>query len=122
MFTDLPTNEAMNTLTLHRVRYVKGRRELGQWTGDTPRHMAQRIDSFVQHFGRRPLSQLTCRAIEAWMGDIAHLAPASRAAYLSAVRGFTAWMVAEGTCERSVITSVAAESAVTAGGLNASKR
>lgn len=30
------------------------------------------------------------------MGDIAHLAPASRAAYLSAVRGFSAWMVDEG--------------------------
>jgi integrase/recombinase XerC len=58
--------------------------------------MAQRIASLEHHFGRRPLTQLTRRAIEAWLASIHHLAPASRAAYLSAVRGFTAWMVQEG--------------------------
>ena len=55
-----------------------------------------RLRSFAHHFGRRPLGQLNQRAVERWLESLAHLAPNSRAAYLSSLRQFTAWLAEEG--------------------------
>lgn len=60
-------------------------------------HLTMRLQSLSASFGVRPLDTLDRHAIQLWEETaFAHLASASRAAYLSAVRVFCAWLVVEG--------------------------
>lgn len=86
----------MHTLTPHITTYMGGRRATGTYGPKSQRVVQPRLRSLSDHFGRRPIHHLTRRAIEAWLGDLDHLAPNSRAAYLASVRGFCAWLHLEG--------------------------
>ena len=76
--------------------FLADRRAVGVYTHDTARIVARRFVSLDRHFGRRPLNQLTDRMVESWLASIGHLAPNSRAAYVSTVRMFTRWLVDRG--------------------------
>lgn len=52
------------------------------------------LQTFAAHIGNRPLDKIGPVHIEKWLESTTHLAPATRRARLSAVRGFLRW------CER----------------------
>lgn len=86
----------MNTLTPLIQQYMAGRLALGSYGPKSQRVVTPRLRSLASHFGKRPLHHLNRRAIEAWLGNLDHLAVNSRAAYLASVRGFTSWLYTDG--------------------------
>lgn len=82
----------MNTLTGHVRAYIAERIAVGKFTGRTPRQVHYRLTGFAESFGNRPIEQLGEKAVLRWLATIEHLAQASRSAYLSTVRCFTAWL------------------------------
>lgn len=85
----------METLAPHIDRFMAGRVAVGIYGPKSVRVVGPRLRSLSHHFGARPLHHLTRRAIEAWLGNLDHLAINSRAAYLGSVRQFTAWLTTE---------------------------
>lgn len=85
----------MHTLTSHTRTYLRSRHLRGEYNGKSLRVVGPRLRTFDEHFGNRPLNQLTRRAVESWLESLHRLAPNSRAAYLASVRQFTAWLVLE---------------------------
>jgi integrase/recombinase XerC len=83
------------TLNPHIRTYLRARYLRGEYNHKSLRVVGPRLRTFDEHFGNRPLNQLTRRAVEAWLESLHRLAPNSRAAYLASVRQFTAWMVRE---------------------------
>lgn len=77
-------------------RYLAERHSRGQYNDKSVRVIRGRLDSLATHFGARPVNHLTRQAVERWLGTLAHLAPASRAAYLASVRVFGRWLVDHG--------------------------
>lgn len=86
----------MGTLTDQINRYVTGRYQRGEITRDTMRDFRWTLTGFDESFGNRPLNQLGPAAVDRWLETIGHLAAATRREYLSRVRTFTRWLVAEG--------------------------
>lgn len=76
--------------------YLRGRSRRGEITMTTAEHFRTRLTSLTRCFGDRPVAELDRHAIEYWQASIGHLAPASRNAYLSAVRTFCEWLALEG--------------------------
>lgn len=83
------------TLSPHIRSYLRSRHLRGEYNRKSLRVVGPRLRTLDESFGNRPLSQLTRRAIEAWMESLHGLAPNSRAAYLASVRQFTRWLVLE---------------------------
>lgn len=87
----------MATLIPFISAYVNERKALGAFTGATPGAIRQRLYSFSKWFGNRSLDRFTTGAVKKWMGSLERLSVNSRSAYLSALRGFSKWLAAEGT-------------------------
>lgn len=84
----------MDTLHPYVSDYLRVRRDdLGRGAA---RGQEYELRRFARLFGRRPLEQLTARAVERWLAELAHLAPSTRRGRLSTVRGFCRWMLDEG--------------------------
>lgn len=77
-------------------QFVHRRVSQGRYNLVSKKVVGPRLRSFTEHYGHRPLAHLNHRAVERWLESLAHLAPNSRAAYLSSLRQFTAWLTAEG--------------------------
>ena len=86
----------MDTLGTHATTYLARRLKAGKINKRTAKGLRYSLRSFTASFGARPLDQLGKRAVERWMEQVGHLAPATRRNHLSAVRGFLGWMVDEG--------------------------
>lgn len=89
-------NRGDRTLTPHIHAYVTGRRSRGEITATTAADIAHTLAGLDRTFGRRPLSQLGPAAIDRYREHIAHRADATRREYLSRVRCFCRWLVAQG--------------------------
>lgn len=99
--------QSMGTLTPHITTYLRARHLRGEYSDTSLRKVRPRLRTLDQHFGNRPLNQLTRRAIEAWLESLHRLAPNSRAAYLASVRTFCAWLVQEGILRSNPCAQVA---------------
>lgn len=86
----------MGTLTDQISRYTRGRQQRGEITLSTMRDLRWTLHGFDESFGNRPLAQLGPAAVDRWLESIGHLAAATRREYLSRVRTFCRWLVAEG--------------------------
>lgn len=84
------------TLSAHIRTYVNGRRRRGDISALTARNLDSRLATLDRSFGHRPVAQLGRAAVNAWLETIGDLSPATRRAYLSSVKGFCRWLVAEG--------------------------
>jgi integrase/recombinase XerC len=73
-----------------------GRVATGTYGPKSRRVVEPRLRTLSTHYGARPITRLNRRAIEAWLGSLAHLADNSRAAYLASARQFTGWLTIEG--------------------------
>lgn len=85
-----------DTLNNYAHEYLRGRVARGEITRPTATALGYNIDGLVASFGRRPLSQFGPKAIDRWLESIGHHAPSTRRLYLSRIRGFCRWMVAQG--------------------------
>jgi integrase/recombinase XerD len=84
------------TLNHHIQRYVEERHSLGRLNTETAMRVGYRLRRFSDHFGRRPLSQLTVRHVEQWLVSIRHLSPGTRRLNLSNVSCLCQWLVDQG--------------------------
>jgi excisionase family DNA binding protein len=85
------------TLTPHTDRYIRGRLARGEIGARTAIDFRTRLDALARSFGVRPLVELDRHAIEAWQEEtFGPLSPAARRGYLSTVKTFCRWLVAEG--------------------------
>ncbi|MDQ1426647.1 MAG: integrase/recombinase XerC [Acidimicrobiaceae bacterium] len=75
--------------------YVQARSERGEISRRTRREIHSRLDSLGRSYGDRPIDELDARAIDRWQRSIGHHSPAARRAYLSTVKVFCRWLVAE---------------------------
>lgn len=77
------------------VRYIDDRRKAGQISRLTAEANYRHLRSFVESFGRRPLSQLGHAAVQRWLEAMEQrgYAPATRSVHLSTLRGFAKWCV-----------------------------
>jgi integrase/recombinase XerC len=94
--TDALILPLVGTLAPMVREYLRGRVARGEITRPTSVDLSYTLAGLVESFGRRPLSQLGPKAIDRWLESIGHHAPATRREYLSRVRGFCHWMVAQG--------------------------
>jgi integrase/recombinase XerD len=85
-----------NSLTAHVQRYTAERVALGELTPGSARTTRERLHGFARFHGSRPLNRLTEARVILWLESIGDRSVATRAAYLSSVRGFSRWMVAKG--------------------------
>lgn len=97
----------MGSLTPHTAAFIRARHLRGEYNSTSVRKVRPRLRLLDDHFGNRPLNQLTTAAIERWIETLHHLAPNSRASYLSSVRAFTAWMARERIISADPCTGVA---------------
>lgn len=79
--------------------YLRGRVARAEITTQTAVDLSYSLAGLAESFGRRPVDQLGAKAVDRWLESIAHLAPATRREYLSRVRGFMRWMVAQGVVD-----------------------
>lgn len=86
----------MGTLHHHVIKYLRGRVDRGEISRVSADGIAKTLRGFSRSFGSRPLAQLGPRAIDRWLATIGHYAPATRREYLSRVRTFCRWLMAEG--------------------------
>jgi integrase/recombinase XerC len=86
----------MHTLTPHVTMYVTGRRARGEISRQTAADYRWTLTGLVESYGDRPLRMFGPAAIDRWLEDIGHLSECTRRQYLSRVRGWCRWMVAQG--------------------------
>ena len=86
---------AHETLDAMTRSYLEGRVARGEITPRSRDLLAARLVSLERSFGDRPAAELDRAGLLAWLGSLS-LAPASRRAYLSTVKVFCRWAVAEG--------------------------
>jgi site-specific recombinase XerD len=84
------------TLTNYVNSYLGGRLRRGEISRSTASAMRWTLYQFADEFGNRPLNHLTAKAVDRWLETIGHLSEATRRNYLSRVRMFCQWMLAEG--------------------------
>lgn len=85
----------MHTLTPHVTMYITGRRARGEITQTTALDYRWTLNGLVESYGDRPLRMFGPAAVDRWLESIAHLAPSTRREYLSRVRCFSQWLVAQ---------------------------
>lgn len=83
----------MGTLTRLITQYLAERKASGSYGSRSVRAVRLRLYSLDKSFGDRPMRDLTDTAVLRWLGQLDHLAPSSRAAYLGSVRAFGDWLV-----------------------------
>lgn len=74
-------------------QYVGERLRRGEITPLTARNVRNHLYAFDASYGRRPLDQLSHKAVERWIEDMhrRHLAPGTQNARLSSLRCFARW-------------------------------
>lgn len=82
-----------------REEWLRTRWLQGEITGRTRTALNCRFREFEVAHGDRPVSDLDRRTINRWRTLIGTTSPATRRAYLSTVRAFCHWLVAEGHLE-----------------------
>lgn len=80
--------------------YVRGRFRRGEIGAPTRDALAYTLHTLTESHGERPVSQLGPKAIDRWLETIADRAPSTRRNYISRVRHFCRWLVAEGHLRR----------------------
>ena len=85
----------MSTLKSSIAVYIDARRARGEISPKTYEQLVSRLATLSRLFGDRPVDQLRF-AIDLWQRSVGHYSPATRRAYLSTVRVFCRWLVAEG--------------------------
>ena len=88
------------TLDRYARKYVIGRwkrAEIGEPTRDA---LTYTLSTLTDSFGQRPVTQLGPKAIDRWLETVADRAPSTRRNYVSRVRGFGHWLMAEGVIKR----------------------
>ena len=85
----------MGTLAPLVRQYLRGRVARGEITRQTGVDLSYCLAGLVESFGSRPMGQFGPKAIDRWLETIGTLAPATRREYLSRVRGFVRWLVAQ---------------------------
>jgi site-specific recombinase XerD len=86
----------MTNLQQFTTTYVQARVERGEISRRSRSDLTSRLDTLVRSFGDLTIDQLDASAIDRWQRSIGHHAPATRRAYLSTVKGFCRWLVAQG--------------------------
>ncbi len=86
----------IDTLTPLIVSYVQGRKARGEITATTAKDYRWTLNGLAESYGQRPLDKFGPAAIDRWLETIGHHSDATRRLYLSKVRGFCRWMVAQG--------------------------
>lgn len=85
------------TLSEYVNEYIRGRVKRAELLPATGRTHSYTLWSLAESFGKRPLNQFNRKAIERWMETHnQRLSPAYRRLRQTTVKGFTAWMLAEG--------------------------
>lgn len=86
---------------VHELRetWLRERWQQGEINGRTRTLLGCRFREFEAAHGDRPISELDRRTVNRWRTLIGTNSPATRRAYLSTVRGFCTWLVAEGYLE-----------------------
>lgn len=97
---DDPTN--MGTLTPHVLAYIGGRQRRGELQPITVRSVRNHLMKFSASYGKRPLTQLSPKAVERYIEQMRHrdYAPGTIAAHLSSMRTFARWCVLERIVDR----------------------
>lgn len=92
----------MGTLHGHVRCYVGGRVARRDIQPDTARTIRNHLNQFADYWGKRPLDQLSAKAMERWIERMtaAGLAPSTQNTRLSSVRTFARWCVLEGIVVR----------------------
>lgn len=84
------------TLGPYVSRYLNERCRRGELSRASARDIGYCLRGFARSFGDRPLTAFGTRAVERWLEEVGHLAPATRREYGSRVRMFCVWMVRNG--------------------------
>ncbi len=87
--------------------YLRGRVKRGELTRDTAKNHRWVLATLYRSYGNRPPGDLSRRAIDRWLEDIGHMAVPTRRNAISTVRGFTAWLQAEGIIRGDPLAGVA---------------
>lgn len=96
-----------HTLDPFIAAFIKSRSALGIYNAKSVSVVRPRLTDFSRAFGRRPLDQLTHRAVERWLAGLnPRIKQNSRAAYLISVRQLTRWMTAEGHIDRDPCAAI----------------
>lgn len=95
------------TLWPYALRYINARKRRGEINIDTSHSQGRYLFSLAQSYGARPLRGFSVKAVDRWLEQIGHFSPGSRRNMLSAVRGFSRWLVAERLIERDVTIGAA---------------
>lgn len=84
-----------NTLGPYVLRYVGERKRRGEIQPITARNVRNHLIHFADSFGRRPLNQLSYKAVERWLEEMHRdgLAASTKALRLSSLRNFARWCV-----------------------------
>lgn len=80
--------------------YLRERQRRGELTPLTVRNDRCILRNFAASAGARPVDKLSQRDVEKWLGDIGHLAPATRRGRFSVVRTYCRWLVSRGHLRR----------------------
>lgn len=88
------------TLAPYMDRYLQEQRKLGRLARSTAQRRGYALRRLSEHFGRRPLTQFTPRAIERWLLTLDHLSPSSRRQNLTNARTFCKWLIDQGVIIR----------------------
>lgn len=84
-----------STLGPHVLRYVGERKRRGEIQPNTARNIRNHLIDFADSFGKRPLNQLSYKAVERWLEQMHRdgLAESTKALRLSSLRNFARWCV-----------------------------
>jgi site-specific recombinase XerD len=88
------------------VDYVLARRRKGQISTLTATNHRSHLTDFVRVVGDRPVVRLHRRHVERWLETLGRLAPATRRARVSTVRGFSSHLYSEGYVDRYLMEGV----------------
>lgn len=84
------------------LRYVGERKRRGEIEANTARNIRSHLIDFACSYGNRPLEQLSHKAVERWMEQMADagIAASTRAVRLSSLRTFARWCVVAGHVQK----------------------
>lgn len=95
--TDFPSVESVSTLSPIVNAYIGGRIRRGEITPITAVGYRNHLRHFAEHWGQRPIRQLSVRAVESYIEQMETegLAKSTQVAHLSTLRVFAQWMALE---------------------------
>lgn len=88
------------------VGYVLTRKRRGEITALTATNHVSHLTDFVRVVGDRPVARLHRRHVDRWLETLGRLAPATRRARVSTMRGFSAHLCREGYLDADLMEGV----------------